>query len=66
MYRLDLHVPAVRSIAFLAIRDWRFVGPITAGDAIRIIDRGEAVTSREARPARQGRKVAVEVVNERN
>jgi acyl dehydratase len=61
---LALDAPPVRTIAFLAIRGWRFLGPIAAGDALRIRNRVDAV-----RPRRVGRRAEVEwrvdVVNQR-
>ena len=33
---LAREAPPVRTIAFLAIRDWAFLGPILSGDAVRI------------------------------
>jgi acyl dehydratase len=38
--------PPVRTIAFLGIRRWEFLGPISAGDAVRIRNRVDAVTPR--------------------
>jgi acyl dehydratase len=61
---LALDCPPVRTIAFLTIRDWRFVGPIAAGDAVHIRNRVDAV-----RPRGVGRRAEVEwhveVVNQR-
>jgi len=61
---LALDTPPVRTIAFLSIRDWRFVGPIAAGDEVRIRNRVESVTPRGV--GRRG-EVAwrVEIVNQR-
>src|SRR5262245_1173011 len=39
---LAVGCPPVRTIAFVAIRDWAFAGPIVAGDAVRIRNRVEA------------------------
>jgi len=62
---LALDAPPVRTIAFLAIRGWRFLGPIAAGDALRIRNRVDAV-----RPRGVGRRAEiewrVEVVNQRD
>ena len=33
---LGLHSPAMRTQAFLAIREWKFVGPVYIGDTIRV------------------------------
>jgi oxepin-CoA hydrolase/3-oxo-5,6-dehydrosuberyl-CoA semialdehyde dehydrogenase len=62
---LALNAPPVRTIAFLAIRDWRFAAPINAGDALRIRNRVQAVTPRGV--GRRG-EVAwrVEIVNQRD
>lgn len=61
---LALGAPPVRTIAFLGIRGWRFLGPIAAGDAVRIRNRVDAVTPRGV-----GRRAEVawrvEVVNQR-
>lgn len=43
---LTLTAPPVRTLAFLGIRDWRFVGPVYIGDEIRAKNRVEAVTPR--------------------
>src|SRR2546430_9823579 len=43
---LALAAPPVRTIAFLAIRDWQFAAPIAAGDAVRIRNRVQGVTPR--------------------
>src|SRR2546423_5996514 len=43
---LALAAPPVRTIAFLAIRDWQFAAPIAAGDAVRIRNRVHGVTPR--------------------
>ena len=55
--------PSVRTIAFLAIRDWTYFGPIAAGDVLRIRNRVDAVTPRGV-----GRRAEVawrvEVVNQ--
>jgi acyl dehydratase len=57
--------PPVRTIAFLAIRGWQFLGPIQSGDAVRIRNRVDAVTPRGV-----GRRAEVawrvEVVNQQN
>jgi acyl dehydratase len=62
---LALDSPAVRTIAFLAIRNWQFVGRLAAGDAVRIRNRVDAV-----RPRGVGRRAEVEwhveVVNQRD
>lgn len=62
---LALVAPPVRTIAFLAIRDWRFAGPIAAGDAVRIRNRVQAVAPRGV-----GRRAEVswrvEIVNQRD
>jgi acyl dehydratase len=62
---LALDAPPVRTIAFLAIRDWRFAGPIASGDVVHIRNRVEAVTPRGV-----GRRAEVrwrvEVVNQRD
>jgi acyl dehydratase len=62
---LALDAPPVRTIAFLAIRDWRFAGPIAAGDAVRIRNRVTAITPRGV-----GRRAEVEwrveLVNQRD
>jgi acyl dehydratase len=62
---LALDAPSVRTIAFVAIRGWRFLGPIAAGDALRIRNRVDAVTPRGV-----GRRAEVawrvEVVNQRD
>lgn len=56
--------PAVRTIAFLAIRGWVFGGPIAAGDVLHIRNRVDGV-----RPRGVGRRAEVEwrveVVNQR-
>jgi acyl dehydratase len=57
--------PPVRTIAFVAIRDWRFAGPIVAGDEVRIRNRVEAVTPRGV--GRRGEVVwRVEILNQRD
>src|SRR5262249_16938936 len=33
---LGLHSPAMRTLAFLGIREWKFVGPVYIGDTIRV------------------------------
>ncbi len=33
---LGLHAPAMRTLAFLNIREWKFVGPVFIGDTIRV------------------------------
>lgn len=33
---LSLHAPAMRTLAFLSVREWNFVGPVFVGDTIRI------------------------------
>src|SRR5437660_2964838 len=33
---LGLHSPAMRTLAFLGIREWKFVGPVFIGDTIRV------------------------------
>jgi acyl dehydratase len=43
---LTLTAPPVRTLAFLGIRDWRFVGPVFIGDEIRARNRVESVTPR--------------------
>jgi acyl dehydratase len=62
---LAREAPPVRTIAFLAIRDWLYFGPIVAGDILRIRNRVDAVTSRGV-----GRRAEVawhvEVVNQRD
>jgi acyl dehydratase len=62
---LAREVPPVRTIAFLAIRGWQFLGPILAGDAVRVRNRVDAVTPRGV-----GRRAEVawrvEVVNQRD
>jgi acyl dehydratase len=62
---LAREAPPVRTIAFLAIRDWLYFGPIVAGDVLRIRNRVDAVTPRGV-----GRRAEVawrvEVVNQRD
>src|SRR6476659_6063933 len=43
---LALAAPPVRTIAFLTIRDWQFVSPIAAGDALRIRNQVQMITPR--------------------
>lgn len=61
---LALDAPPVRTIAFLSIRDWRFLGPIVAGDALHIRNRVQEITPRGV--GRRG-EVAwrVEIINQR-
>jgi 3-hydroxybutyryl-CoA dehydratase len=33
---LGLHSPAMRTLAFLQIREWKFVGPVYIGDTVRV------------------------------
>jgi 3-hydroxybutyryl-CoA dehydratase len=33
---LGLHSPAMRTLAFLGIREWKFVGPVFTGDTVRV------------------------------
>src|SRR5262245_54359660 len=33
---LGLHSPAMRTVAFLDIREWKFVGPVFIGDTVRV------------------------------
>ncbi|HYT94958.1 MAG TPA: MaoC/PaaZ C-terminal domain-containing protein [Gemmataceae bacterium] len=33
---LGLHSPAMRTLAFLGIREWKFVGPVYIGDTMRV------------------------------
>src|SRR5262245_24140452 len=62
---LALAAPAVRTIAFLTIRDWRFGSPIAAGDALRIRNQVQTITPRGV-----GRRAEVswrvEIVNQRD
>jgi len=62
---LALDSPPVRTIAFLAIKDWNFAGPIAPGDAVRIRNRVQAVAPRGV-----GRRAEVswrvEIVNQRD
>jgi len=61
---LAIGCPPVRTIAFLAIRDWQFTGPILAGDEVHIRNRVESVTARGV--GRRGEVVwRVEIVNQR-
>lgn len=34
---LGIHAPAIRTLAFLHVREWKFVGPVFIGDTVRII-----------------------------
>src|SRR5262245_17312341 len=43
---LSLYVPPMRTLAFLAIREWHFKGPVFVGDTVRVRTR---VLEREAR-----------------
>ena len=43
---LSQYAPPMRTLAFLAIRDWSFVGPVFVGDTIRVRSR---VVEKEAR-----------------
>jgi acyl dehydratase len=62
---LAREAPPVRTIAFLAIRDWVYFGPIAAGDVLRIRNRVDAVTPRGVgRRAEVAWRVAV--VNQRD
>jgi 3-hydroxybutyryl-CoA dehydratase len=62
---LALESPPVRTIAFLAIRNWTFASSIAAGDALRIRNRVQAVSPRGV-----GRRAEVswrvEIVNQRD
>src|SRR5262245_8365802 len=62
---LALAAPPVRTIAFLAIRDWQFAGPIESGDAVRIRNRVQTITPRGV-----GRRAEVcwrvEIINQRD
>src|SRR5262245_12947938 len=62
---LAREAPPVRTIAFLAIRNWIYFSPIAAGDVLRIRNRVDAVTPRGV-----GRRAEVawrvEVVNQRD
>jgi len=62
---LALSAPPVRTIAFLSIRDWQFVRPIAAGDALRIRNLVQTITPRGV-----GRRAEVswrvEIVNQRD
>jgi acyl dehydratase len=61
---LAIGCPPVRTIAFLGIRDWQFIGPILAGDEVHIRNRVESVTARGV--GRRGEVVwRVEIVNQR-
>ncbi len=61
---LAANAPPVRTIAFLAIRNWRFLGPIVAGDAVRIRNRVDSITPRGV--GRRGEVGwRVEIVNQR-
>ena len=61
---LAANAPPVRTIAFLAIRDWKFLGPIRAGDALRIRNRVETITPRGV--GRRGEVCwRVDIVNQR-
>src|SRR4051794_19710403 len=33
---LGMHSPAMRTLAFLQIREWKFVGPVYIGDTVRV------------------------------
>jgi 3-hydroxybutyryl-CoA dehydratase len=62
---LAVGCPPVRTIAFVAIRDWQFAGPIAAGDAVRIRNRVQAVTPRGV--GRRGEVVwRVEILQQRD
>src|SRR4051794_15107023 len=60
---LGMHAPAMRTLAFLGIRDWQFKGPVYAGDTIRLRSK---VLEKEARS--RGRRGVItwhrEVVNQ--
>jgi 3-hydroxybutyryl-CoA dehydratase len=43
---LSSHSPRVATVAFLAIREWKFLHPIAFGDTIRVITRVEALEPR--------------------
>jgi len=62
---LALAAPPVRTIAFLRIRDWQFVSPIAAGDAVRIRNQVQTITPRGV-----GRRAEVswrvQIVNQRD
>jgi 3-hydroxybutyryl-CoA dehydratase len=62
---LAVGCPPVRTVAFVAIRDWAFAGPIVAGDAVRIRNRVVEVTPRGV--GRRGEVVwRVEILNQRD
>lgn len=62
---LSIQAPAVRTIAFLGIREWRFLGPIFIGDEIHVVRR---VMEKKARGVgRRGEVVwSIEVRNQKN
>jgi 3-hydroxybutyryl-CoA dehydratase len=62
---LATNAPPVRTIAFLAIRDWRFLSPIVAGDAVRIRNRVESISPRGV--GRRGEVCwRVQIINQRD
>lgn len=61
---LAANAPPVRTIAFLAIREWKFLGDICAGDALHIRNRVETITPRGV--GRRGEVCwRVDIVNQR-
>jgi acyl dehydratase len=43
---LGIHSPPMRTMAFLAIRDWQFRGPVFIGDTIRVKSKVSAIEPR--------------------
>jgi 3-hydroxybutyryl-CoA dehydratase len=43
---LTLTAPPIRTLAFLGIRDWKFVAPVFIGDEVRVRNRVESITPR--------------------
>jgi acyl dehydratase len=51
---LGLHAPAMRTLAFLGIREWQFVGPVYIGDTLRVRSK---ILDKEVRA--RGRRAAI-------
>ncbi len=62
---LGLYAPAMRTVAFLGIREWHFRGPVFIGDTIRLRSK---VVEKEARA--RGRRAVVtwerQIINQEN